>query len=83
MAKENVLKYLEAFASGIGKQSEEISISFYEIGMNQMDTHEQREAFRLGSLAVLTGVSNMRIRHSWYTHKFKKAINKIKRGNNK
>ena len=73
----NVLISLEALASGIGKQDENTTMSFYAIAHNQLKTKQEREAFRWGALAVFADVGKMRIRAAYYRRKFKKAIEQL------
>ena len=73
----NVIINLEALASGIGKQDENTTMSFYAIAHNQLETKQEREAFRLGALAMFADVGNMRIRAAYYRRKFKKAIEQL------
>lgn len=74
---ENVIKYLEALTSGIGKQDEEITMNFYHISLSQLDTAEEKEAFKQGSLAVFAEAGKMRFRRMWYTRKYKKALKQL------
>lgn len=73
----NVLTNLEALASGVGKQDVDTSISFYNIVSNQLETQEEREAFRLGALAIFADVGNMRIRAWYYRRKFQRAMERL------
>ena len=73
----NVLISLEALASGIGKQGVDAAYSFYAIAHNQLETKQEREAFRYAALALFADVGKMRIRAAYYRRKFKKAIEQL------
>lgn len=73
----NVLTNLEALASGIGKQDADTAYSFYAIAHNQLESKEEREAFRFGALALYAEAAKMRIRAAYYQNKFKKAMLKL------
>ena len=73
----NVLISLEALASGIGKQDVDAAYSFYAIAYNQLETEQEREAFRWGALAVFADVGKMRIRAAYYRRQFAKAIEQL------
>ncbi|MDY0409969.1 hypothetical protein ACFFIS_04735 [Virgibacillus soli] len=75
---DNVITYLKALASGIGKQDEDTMYSFYAIAHNQLKTQAEREAFRYGTLAMLADVGKMRIRAALYRRKFRKAMDKLR-----
>lgn len=74
----DVMRYLEALASGIGYQDDETLYSFYAAASNQLETEAEREAFRLGALALTADVAGMRLRNWYYTRKFKKAMKNLK-----
>ncbi|MBM7717248.1 hypothetical protein JOC94_004273 [Bacillus thermophilus] len=73
----SVMINLEALASGIGKQGVNPAVSFYHIAHNQLQTDEERQAFRLGALAMFADVGKMRLRRAYYTHQFRKAMKKL------
>ena len=71
----NVLTNLEALASGIGKQDVDTAFSFYAIASERLlETDAEREAFRLGALAMFADVAGFKIRAAYYRRKFKRAI---------
>lgn len=70
----DVLRYLEALSTGIGYQDDETLYSFYVAASNRLETKAEREAFRLGALALTADVAGMRLRSWYYTLKFKKAM---------
>lgn len=74
----DVLRYLEALASGVGYQDDETLYSFYVAASNQLETNAEREAFRLGALALTADVADLRLRSWYYTRKFKKAMKNLK-----
>lgn len=76
-ALNDIITYLEAFASGVGRQPVENSYSFYAIAHNQLKTQEEREALKYGVLAVCADVGKMRLRRWYYTYRFKKAIEQL------
>lgn len=70
-----VLANLEALAAGMGKQDVDTMLSFYSIANARLlETEEQREAFRLGALAMFADAAGYKIRAAYYRYKFKKAI---------
>lgn len=73
-----VLTNLKALASGIGKQDADTAFSFYVAASQRLlETEEQREAFRLGALALFADVAGYKIRAAYYRHKFKKAMERL------
>lgn len=74
----NVIEWLEAYASGIGKQEPEITESFYNIAMHQLETQAERKAFHYGAVAITAAVAKKRIRAWWYERKCIKAMNELK-----
>lgn len=72
-----VITYLRAFASGLGRQPADISYSFYAVAYNEMGTQEQRDALRYGALAVSADIAKKRLQRLWYTRKFRKAIEQL------
>ena len=70
-----VLTNLEALAAGMGKQSADMMYNFYAIANARLlETEEQREAFRLGALAMFADAAGYKLRAVYYRRKFKKAI---------
>lgn len=75
---QEVLANLEALASGIGKQDADTMYSFYAIANARLlKTEEQREAFRLGALAMMADAAGYKIRAAYYRCKFKKAMKEL------
>lgn len=72
-----MMKKLKALAETIDNSTEEGVINMYELIDSGFNTAAEREAFRLGALALMAGVGNMRLRHWYYTRKFKRAFNKL------
>lgn len=72
---QEVLTNLEALASGVGKQDEDMLFNFYTIASERLlETEEQREAFRLGALAMFADAAGYKIRAAYYRRKFKQAM---------
>lgn len=76
---ENVITYLKALSSGIGKQDVDTTMSFYSIAHRELDSAAEQEAFRFGALAVFADVGKMRLRRVYYTHKSKKALKQLRK----
>ena len=76
---ENVITYLKALSSGIGKQDVDTTLSFYSIAQRELETEAEQEAFRFGALAMFADVGKMRLRRVYYTHKFKKALKQLRK----
>lgn len=72
-----VLDALEALSSGIERQEEGITLSFYHNMMDQFETAEEKEAFHQGSLAMTADAGNLRIRRLYHTFKFRRAMKKL------
>lgn len=69
---------LEALASGIGKQDVDTAYSFYTIARNRLlETEAEREAFKLGSLAMMAEAAGYTIRAAYYRRKFNKAMEQL------
>ena len=74
----NVLTNLEALAAGMGKQSADMMYNFYAIANARLlKTEAQREAFRLGALAMCADVAGYKIRAAYYRRKFKQAMKRL------
>lgn len=74
----NVLTNLEALAAGMGKQSADMMYNFYAIANARLlKTEAQREAFRLGALAMFADVAGYKIRAAYYRRKFKQAMKRL------
>lgn len=74
----NVLTNLEALASGVGKQDEDMLFNFYTIASERLlETDAEREAFRLGALAMFADVAGYKIRAAYYRRKFKQAMKRL------
>lgn len=72
---QEVLTNLEALASGIGKQDADTMYSFYSIANTRLlETEAEREAFRLGALAMFADAAGYKLRAAYYRRKFKKAM---------
>lgn len=75
---QEVLANLEALASGIGKQDADVMFSFYAIANARLlETEEQREAFRLGALAMFADAAGYKLRAAYYRRKFYKALKRL------
>lgn len=75
-----VLINLEALASGIGKQDADTMYSFYAIANARLlETEEQRQAFRLGALAMFADAAGYKIRAAYYRRKFKQAMKALQK----
>ena len=73
-----VLTNLEALAAGMGKQDVDTMLSFYSIANARLlETEEQREAFRLGALAMMADAAGYKLRAAYYRRKFKKAMKEL------
>lgn len=74
----NVLTNLEALAAGMGKQDVDTMYNFYSIASERLlKTEAQREAFRLGALAMFADAAGYKIRAAYYRRKFKKAMKEL------
>ena len=77
---QEVLANLEALASGIGKQDVDTAFSFYAIASERLlETDAEREAFRLGALAMFADAAGYKIRAAYYRRKFKKAMKALQK----
>lgn len=75
-----VLTNLEALAAGIGKQDVDTMLSFYAIANARLlETEEQREAFRLGALAMFADAAGYNLRAAYYRRKFKRAMKALQK----
>ena len=75
----NVIEGLKAIASTIDNSKDEQSIvNMYEIASNQMESDEQAQALKYGTLALLSDVGKKRIKRLYYYRKFAKSIKKLK-----
>ena len=76
----NVMINLDALASGIGKQDADMLFNFYWIASERLlETQEEREAFRLGALAMFADEAGYKIRAAYYRRKFCKAVEKLRK----
>jgi len=74
----NVIEALAAIASTIDNSKDEQSIvNMYEIASNQMESDEQAQALKYGTLALLSDVGKKRIKRWIYYRKFAKSIKKL------
>lgn len=74
----NVMVNLEALASGIGKQDADTMYNFYSIANARLlETEAQREAFRLGALAMFADAAGYKLRAAYYRRKFKQAMKRL------
>ena len=77
---QEVLANLEALAAGIGKQDADTMYSFYSIANARLlETEAQREAFRLGALAMMADAAGYKLRAAYYRRKFYKAMKALQK----
>lgn len=75
---QEVLTNLEALAAGMGKQDADTMYSFYSIANARLlKTEEEREAFRLGALAMFADAAGYKLRAAYYRRKFKRAMKRL------
>ena len=75
----DVVDKLKAMADGIGKkQSEEALYNLYQIAADQLNTPEQREALRLGTMAMILYAYRMKVRAFLYERCFRRAYRRLK-----
>ena len=75
----DVVDKLKAMADGVGKkQSEEALYNLYQIAANQLITDEQREALRLGTMAMISYAYRMKVRAFFYERRFRRVYRRIK-----
>ena len=73
-----VMINLEALASGIGKQGVDTAYSFYSIASDRLlETEAEKEAFKLGSLAMMADAAGYKVRAAYYRYKFKRALKEL------
>jgi len=75
---DNVITNLNTLAPGIDTQDADFIVNFYNFLYNGLKTDEEREAFKLGSLAVFAEAGKFRIRSVYYTFLFKRAVKRLK-----
>ena len=71
-------EYLNAIASGVGKQDIDTFLSFYYFARSQLKAEAERQALRYGTLAMIADYCKFPLRRAFYTFKFKRALKRIK-----
>lgn len=73
-----VYKGMKALSDVIeAEQDEDDILRLYETIAGQLETDEEKEAFKQGSLSMIADASNYRLRRIWHKLKFKRAMKKL------
>lgn len=77
-SKKKVLDLIKATTSDAGKQDPAITHNFYAIAHSQLlNTKEERDAYRYGTLAVLAAVAGKRLSRWYYERKAVKTLKRL------